>query len=69
MRIYSGIPAGKEGGRKVGRVASSVAAHDFHRTFDPEEADYFYVPHYGSCFPDFIGNNRIPLWPPPRRPC
>ncbi|KAG2494839.1 hypothetical protein HYH03_007079 [Edaphochlamys debaryana] len=26
-----------------------------YRTFDPEEADYFYVPHYGSCIP-------YPIW-------
>ncbi|KXZ53466.1 hypothetical protein GPECTOR_7g916 [Gonium pectorale] len=26
-----------------------------HRTFDPEEADFFYVPHYASCLPFPIG--------------
>ncbi|KXZ53467.1 hypothetical protein GPECTOR_7g917 [Gonium pectorale] len=27
-----------------------------HRTFDPEEADFFYVPHSASCLPFPIGN-------------
>ncbi|PNH08796.1 putative beta-1,4-xylosyltransferase IRX10 [Tetrabaena socialis] len=34
--------------------AAESSIHEYllmseHRTFDPEEADYFYVPHYGAC--------------------
>ncbi|GFR40871.1 hypothetical protein Agub_g1522 [Astrephomene gubernaculifera] len=40
--------------------AADTLVHEFlliseHRTFDPEEADYFYVPHYASCLPFPIG--------------
>ena len=33
------------------------------RTFDPEEADYFYVPTYAGCLFDVYGWNTIPMWP------
>ena len=33
------------------------------RTLDPEEADFFYVPHYGNCLFDVYGKNDIPRYP------
>lgn len=35
-----------------------------HRTFDPEEADYFFVPTMAGCIYDVFGWNPIPMWPP-----
>ena len=35
-----------------------------HRTFDPEEADYFFVPTMAGCLYDVYGWNPIPMWPP-----
>ncbi|GAX75784.1 hypothetical protein CEUSTIGMA_g3227.t1 [Chlamydomonas eustigma] len=35
-----------------------------HRTFDPEEADYFFVPTMAGCLYDVYGWNKIPMWPP-----
>ena len=34
------------------------------RTFDPEEADYFFVPTMAGCLYDVFGWNPIPMWPP-----
>ena len=34
------------------------------RTFDPEEADYFFVPTMAGCLYDVYGWNQIPMWPP-----
>ncbi|GIL48810.1 hypothetical protein Vafri_5227 [Volvox africanus] len=34
-----------------------------HRTFDPEEADYFYVPIMWACLFDVYGWNPLPRWP------
>ncbi|GFR49991.1 hypothetical protein Agub_g12137 [Astrephomene gubernaculifera] len=34
-----------------------------HRTFDPEEADYFFVPIMWACLFDVYGWNPIPRWP------
>ncbi|KXZ50759.1 hypothetical protein GPECTOR_15g444 [Gonium pectorale] len=34
-----------------------------HRTFDPEEADFFYVPIMWACLFDVYGWNPIPRWP------
>jgi len=34
-----------------------------HRTFDPEEADYFFVPTAAGCIFDVYGWNPIPMWP------
>lgn len=33
------------------------------RTFDPEEADYFYVPVHVSCLADVIGKADKPIFP------
>lgn len=35
-----------------------------HRTFDPEEADFFFVPTMAGCLYDVYGWNPIPMWPP-----
>jgi hypothetical protein len=44
------------------------------RTFDPEEADFFYVPMYTSCYAHPVHGYldgpwwwaaRLPAWPPP----
>ncbi len=35
-----------------------------HRTFDPKEADFFYVPHQGSCLPFPIGSWADHPWFP-----
>ncbi|KAG2488200.1 hypothetical protein HYH03_013194 [Edaphochlamys debaryana] len=34
-----------------------------HRTYDPEEADYFYVPIMWACLFDVYGWNPVPRWP------
>jgi hypothetical protein len=34
------------------------------RTFDPEEADFFFVPTAAGCIYDVYGWNPIPMWPP-----
>ena len=40
------------------------SAHLRCRTFDPEEADYFFVPTMAGCIFDMYGWNPIPMWPP-----
>ncbi|KAG2424765.1 hypothetical protein HXX76_014189 [Chlamydomonas incerta] len=44
-------------------VLHEVMLASEHRTFDPEEADYFYVPIMWSCLFDVYGWNPIPRWP------
>jgi len=34
-----------------------------HRTLDPEEADFFYVPAYSTCLFEVYGKNPRPRWP------
>ena len=34
------------------------------RTYDPEEADYFFVPTMAGCIYDVYGWNVVPMWPP-----
>ena len=34
-----------------------------HRTYDPEEADYFFVPTMAGCVYDVYGWNPKPMWP------
>ncbi|MEW5312044.1 MAG: hypothetical protein WDW38_003706 [Sanguina aurantia] len=34
-----------------------------HRTYDPEEADYFYIPAHTAGLADVYGWNRVPQWP------
>jgi hypothetical protein len=38
-------------------------ALDHCRTFDPEEADFFYVPIHVSSLADIVGKASKPFWP------
>ncbi|KAG2432503.1 hypothetical protein HXX76_008848 [Chlamydomonas incerta] len=38
-----------------------------HRTLDPQEADFFYVPINLACYFDLYGWNELPAWPPHTR--
>ncbi|KAG2444185.1 hypothetical protein HYH02_009123 [Chlamydomonas schloesseri] len=55
------MPANRTEWSDVWVYAADTLLHELllvseHRTFDPEEADFFYVPHQASCLPFPIGN-------------